>query len=341
MAAINVPRYTIDLSDIPEKRWDHIIDEYENSDIFCKTSTFISQSLVDEFGWFLGKYMIPLLFCFVSCFAWYFGDKEYIDELKGIAKRTTKYGLTFNKLYQLNIDYDFLAACTSSIVSDKGKRWHMRNMDWKGDVLRNTTIQVDFVRNDVKIFTATTWVGFVGILTGMRYGDNPMSISLNFRKKGNSYIWNIFRYFRGIQPTSFLIRKTLQEENVYLYESKYIIHSFISPCYLVIAQPDYSDLLMIDRNFIGAYGSNTEIVQTNIDQDIKVVDPKWANGDELLLNSIIRRDKNRQDIYELKKINSEELFKIMKNEPVFNNQTVYTTIMCPNDGLYESVYYLQ
>ncbi len=51
-------------------------------------------------------------------------------------------------------------------------------------------LDVDFQKNDQTIFKATTWVGYVGILTGMRVQDG-YSVSVNFRHAGGALTTNI------------------------------------------------------------------------------------------------------------------------------------------------------
>ncbi len=49
---------------------------------------------------------------------------------------------------------------------------------------------VDFQKNGQTISKATTWVGYVGILTGMRV-HNGYSVSVNFRHTGGSITTNL------------------------------------------------------------------------------------------------------------------------------------------------------
>ncbi len=51
-------------------------------------------------------------------------------------------------------------------------------------------LDVDFQKNGQTIFKATTWVGYVGILTGMRV-QNGYSVSVNFRHTGGGLTTNL------------------------------------------------------------------------------------------------------------------------------------------------------
>lgn len=71
----------------------------------------------------------------------------------------------------MNLSYELFATCTSIIVPDKdGNPLHCRTMDWDLPALRDLTLEVEFQRNGKTLYHATTWAGYVGILTGMRPG---------------------------------------------------------------------------------------------------------------------------------------------------------------------------
>lgn len=82
------------------------------------------------------------------------------------------------------------AHCTSIVVDGPdGTPIHFRTMDW-GDADRTTlgggmpelkaiTVMIDFQRDGKTVYSATTWAGYVGVLTGMRHGG--WSVSVNFR----------------------------------------------------------------------------------------------------------------------------------------------------------------
>lgn len=51
-------------------------------------------------------------------------------------------------------------------------------------------LDVDFQKNNQIIYKSTTWVGYVGILTGMRV-QNGYSVSVNFRHTGGALTTNL------------------------------------------------------------------------------------------------------------------------------------------------------
>ena len=79
-----------------------------------------------------------------------------------------------------------LCGCTTCIVKGdplqaKGKLFLARTLDWDMPVLREFTIEVSFVQKKKEVFRATTWAGYVGVLTGLRRGS--FAAAVNFRSR--------------------------------------------------------------------------------------------------------------------------------------------------------------
>ena len=55
---------------------------------------------------------------------------------------------------------------------------------------RRLLLDVDFQKQGRTIFKGTTWIGYVGILTGMRV-SNGYSVSVNFRHTGGTLKSNL------------------------------------------------------------------------------------------------------------------------------------------------------
>lgn len=77
------------------------------------------------------------------------------------------------------------AALTKQPHDTDAKMLHFRTFDWDMDELRWLIVKLEYVRgseSNTVIATSVTYVGFVGVLTGVRRG---LSISLNFRPNHN------------------------------------------------------------------------------------------------------------------------------------------------------------
>jgi hypothetical protein len=115
-------------------------------------------------------------------------DSEETQELKGIAKVS---GVPMYLLVAFNVLLDILMGCTSGGVLSQengqprssAKMLHFRTLDWDMDPLREVVVQLNFIRSKstqpkTVIASSVTYIGFVGVLTGVKPG---LSLSLNFR----------------------------------------------------------------------------------------------------------------------------------------------------------------
>jgi hypothetical protein len=99
-------------------------------------------------------------------------------------------------LVSFNVILDLLMGCTSGAVRSlepgqplsQAKMLHFRTLDWGMDPLRSVIVQLDFICSksvtpQKVLASSITYVGFVGILTGVR---KDLSMSLNFRSVHNA-----------------------------------------------------------------------------------------------------------------------------------------------------------
>ena len=76
---------------------------------------------------------------------------------------------------------------------------HIRTMDWEMPALQSMTIEVQFIKHGRPLFVCTTWAGYVGVLTGMRYGG--YSVSINYRRSPRvSFSANVRKGLSGGWP---------------------------------------------------------------------------------------------------------------------------------------------
>lgn len=220
--ARDTPRYTIDLSLPPVERYQQLAEDFK-SELASLPPLF--DEVVQSFPLNLSVYTVHrvarLLLRRVH-------SDEQTQELRGIHQVT---GIEMYLLVAFNVLLDLFMGCTSGGVrvrcSGEGtKILHFRTLDWGMDVLRKTIVRLDFIESHggPVIATSVTYVGFVGVLTGVRKG---LSISLNFRPNhdASSRIANFRFYFHHIlvllgfrHSISSLLRQPLLSCNV---SSKY------------------------------------------------------------------------------------------------------------------------
>lgn len=204
--------------------------------------------------------------------------------------------------------------------------------------MSHTAIEVEFYKGGQLLYQATTWAGYVGILTAVR--PKAYSLSINFRccNSGN-LITNLNSAVRGGWPVAFLVRHVLEtsasfDDTVALMKSEQLV----APTYVTIAgsKPGEGTLITRDRcvmeHQLFLQDNNDIIVQTNADY--------WdENPAEDILESVARRSVAHTGLNILKRIDNntlDSLWGIMRKEPIRNPVTIYTSLMCAADNVMES-----
>lgn len=270
----------------------------------------------------------------LSWASWLYSNKVfYIDELRAIS---TKSGIVLEKLIILQLCYELFACCTSILINENDKIIHYRTMDWEMPELKDLTIDVDFIKNGKHIFSATTWAGYIGVMTGIRFG--VCTVALNYRRSSSdgSILTNFNKSISGSWPVGFLIRHLLETEDNYDNIKMYLSNSaLISPCYLTLGGVKAGEGVIISRtrdnvDKIQTLGplNHDFIVQTNIDYD-KETDNSVPNimYSQQRIHVVKNIMKNYDETNDLKTI--VQRFNVW---PIINETTVYVTIMCCTDN---------
>src|SRR5205085_8846736 len=109
---------------------------------------------------------------------------EETAELAGISDTA---GVAVHHLIALNTFLDALMGCTSGgarISEERNKEsgeeeermLHFRTLDWGMDELRRLLVRLEFVKDGERVGSNLTYVGFVGVLTGVRFVHSDMGI---------------------------------------------------------------------------------------------------------------------------------------------------------------------
>ncbi|EGD88262.1 hypothetical protein H112_04745 [Trichophyton rubrum D6] len=177
------PTFRIDLSLPPSERYVVLASLYRQRlrsliDIFEELVSSLDGIISQKWVYRVAPILLRKLY-----------TREETEEIKGISRAT---GIDLYILVSLNVFLDLLMGCTSGAVLTKlphdtdSKMLHFRTLDWDMDDLRRLIVKLEYVRgleSNTVIATSVTYVGFVGVLTGVRRG---LSISLNFRPNHNS-----------------------------------------------------------------------------------------------------------------------------------------------------------
>ena len=173
----------------------------------------------------------------------FFGSVMYSEELTRIAEIL---GVPVGKVILLQLAYEAFAACTSVVANGDtadGHPLHIRTMDWEMPELERLTIEVDFQRGGRTVASATTWAGYVGVVTGLRVG--AFSLSVNYRrtelmseKPVAAFMKNLWGVVRSKWPVSYVLREVLTQEAPLSYSG--VLRFFrgvhlVAPCYITVA----------------------------------------------------------------------------------------------------------
>lgn len=215
-----IPKFVIDLSRPPEQRYSHIIPHFVEAVTSCDLPSLFDELLSELTGSHVSKWLStisPYLLRRVH-------SDEETAELRGIS---TAIGIPMHILVAFNVLLDLLLGCTSGGVrtldlpARTTRMLHFRTLDWGMDKLRHIIVELDFVKSagGPVIATTVTYLGYVGVLTGVRKG---LSMSLNFRpyhanetlRQRLSFRWNqamvIFGYRQSISSA---LRNILLDES--------------------------------------------------------------------------------------------------------------------------------
>ena len=107
--------------------------------------------------------------------------------------------LDMSSLLAFNLGYEIMGFCTSVVAQDTiGHTYHGRNLDFglflgfnmsgpnenfqwvNTELLRHTTVLTDITRGGQLLYSSVSYIGYVGLLTGVRKGGVTVSVDTRF-----------------------------------------------------------------------------------------------------------------------------------------------------------------
>lgn len=313
-----VPRLSVNLDSPPEERWSPAMHHWNLDQmraLFMKTLGQVvpveALPLVEKIGDVLDD-LLP---------------EPYAGEIRGIAKTV---GIGVGQMAVINMLYEFTAACTSIVAQDaNGTIWHGRNLDYSfTDAMRNISAIIDFKSQGKTVYTTTSFVGQVGVFTGMK--PYKFTISLNERDKGNA-IENIIEMLQAlllgkVKFTTFVLRDALAKDNSFdEVVQRFTSEQEVAPAYLIVAGVNPGEGVVITKARVSTVnvwrldlsGNRWFLLETNYDHWV----PPPKDDD--------RRDPGNKAMNAVgqKNINNNTMWNVLSTKPVLNNDTIYTTLM--------------
>ncbi|XP_010620077.1 acid ceramidase [Fukomys damarensis] len=337
-----VPWYTINLDLPPYKRWHElmadkgpmlkiIVNSLKNMVNAFVPSGKITQMVDQKLPGLLGQFSGP-----------------YEEEMKGIADVTE---IPLGEIISFNIFYELFTMCTSIITEDeKGHLLHVRNMDfgiflgWNinnntwvvTEELKPLTVNLDFQRNSKTVFKATSFAGYVGMLTGFKPGR--FSLTLNERFSMSGGFLGLIEWILGKKDASwigFITRSVLENATSY-EEAKNILAKtkLLAPAYFILGGNQSGEGCVITRerkDSLDVYELDPKqgrwyVVQTNYDRWKK---PLFLDDRRTPAQMCLKRTTQ-------KNVSFATLYDILSTKPVLNKLTVFTTLMDVSKNHFET-----
>lgn len=222
---------------------------------------------------------------------------------------------------------------------------HMRTMDWEMAFdLRAHTIDVEFYDERGPVCVATTWPGYVGILTGMRLPSqhrtvsDAYAISLNTRVCKDGFVANFVSYLLGGWPAGNLMRRVLMSCQTYDDAVRDLRSTrLIAPCFITVSTA--SRAVQLSRSRTG--DTQALVLSPRFPIIVQANLPHWVRWPDLEL-SLARRAKGRQLLLQHSPLPEpgEELWSrcwnILSVTPIYNASTLHATVMCPRTQFFQS-----
>ncbi|KAF5906630.1 N-acylethanolamine-hydrolyzing acid amidase, partial [Clarias magur] len=312
-ANFSPPLVNISLDRPPEIRWLPLKDLY-SIDVLQKAAAQVIDSTVPAWVHHAIKPVVRYLERFTP--------QPYAAEIRGIA---ALYGADISDILLLNFAYEVSAFCTSVVAQDtKGTIYHGRNLDYPHEVLKNLTIDIQFIKNGEVTYRGTSFAGYVGLWTGQ--SKNKFTVTGNQRDAGHWWYNVISAVLLKNSPVSWLVRETLegatdfqnaviQLSNIPIISSVYYIVGGVYPGEGVVITRDRSgpaDIWPLDT-----LHGNWYRVETNFDHWLPT--PRPDPRIEGAMNALNATGQNN--------INLQSLYRILSVVPVCTRTTVYTTMM--------------
>lgn len=321
-------KYAINLDTRPEERWTKMATEHSKelrgliSSVINFVEALVPKSLVEMIRGLQIDIVNDLPY-------------PYGAELLGVAKAAN---LSAIEAFLANVVYELTAfdwgsvnkdfnACTSIIAqTTNGTIYHVRNMDYGyPNFLRNLTVEVDFLENGVVSYTGTTFVGYVGLLTGQK--PNKFTVTLNQRSKGMWWMNLLEAFISGTHGlAAFLIRDILAHPLMDFKSAVDTLSStpFIASSYIIVAGVNPNEGVVITRGRPRAtdmwwLGSNHTwyLIETNYDH--------W----EAAPSFDDRREPAHNAMREMGQANvtATGLWRVLSTPLVANSGTIYSVVM--------------
>uniref|UniRef100_A0A2K6RLT1 Acid ceramidase n=1 Tax=Rhinopithecus roxellana TaxID=61622 RepID=A0A2K6RLT1_RHIRO len=302
------PWYTINLDLPPYKRWHElmvdkapmlkvIVNSLKNMVNTFVPSGKIMQIVDEKLPGLLGNFPGP-----------------FEEEMKGIAAVTD---IPLGHLiHGRNMDFGVFLG------------WNINNDTWViTEELKPLTVNLDFQRNNKTVFKASSFAGYVGMLTGFKPG--LFSLTLNERFSVNGGYLGILEWILGKKDAMWIgfLTRTVLENSTSYEEAKNTLTKtkILAPAYFILGGNQSGEGCVITRDRkesldvyeLDAKHGRWYVVQTNYD--------RWKNP--FFLDDRRTPAKMCLNHTTQENISFETMYDVLSTKPVLNKLTVFTTLI--------------
>lgn len=342
------PRHTINLDLEPSQRWADFTKTYAAR---ANVTLAYLRKMVGP-GTVLHPVVESLRKAVLSGGGW---TAEHLAEMQGIADVG---GFDVEDIQLANLFYEFgtlgagdptnaAKACTSIVAQlANGTIVHARNQDYSLPGLSDITVQVDFARSGKVVYSGNTFAGYIGLPTAMRPGGWSVSCDSRFNGQGWNLLANINTAKKGGKTIGILVREMLESASTF-DEAVAALNStsVIAPAYYIVAGAKAGEGAVVTRNRDSPDNShNNEGIWRLTDNSTYPGTGRWwrleTNWDHWLKDGLTdgRRVAANKMMGAMGQDNADlaSLFGLLSTKPVLASDTVYTSLMCPAQGLYDT-----
>jgi len=251
----SVPKSSVNLDVAPIDRWTDLATQYK-----AQINNMVNQ-FVDHIKQFPGRKWENFLLYMEANQEQLLNrmPNGYGDEIRGIQKAT---GLQMSSLLAFNLGYEIMGFCTSVTAQDaSGHMYHGRNLDfglflgfntsagpnenfqWTNtDLLRQMTVQVDFTRGGNVLYSTVSYVGYVGLLTGVRKNGVTVTVDTRFDDNFDKFLK---AWIQDPTDTASLLSQALRSQieddttgsDFEAYWTQLAATRLVAPAYAIIGGP--------------------------------------------------------------------------------------------------------
>uniref|UniRef100_UPI00358FA6E7 acid ceramidase n=1 Tax=Myxine glutinosa TaxID=7769 RepID=UPI00358FA6E7 len=270
------------------------------------------------------------------------------EELESVAQAS---GIPIGEIVLYNLFYEVFTVCTSIVAQDqKGHIFHARNLDFglflgwdrtnntwaMTERLSDLVVNVNAQRGGKTVFRSTTFVGYLGILTGEHPGLFTLTMNERFNLDGG-YL-GILEWLLGHRTghwMSFLTRAVLENATSY-DEAKTILSTteLLAPAYYILGGYKPGQGCVITRartSCLDVWTLNVTrgrwfVLETNYD---RWRPPFFWDDRRTSATECLERTGAAN-------VSVKTIYDVLSTKPVLNKLTVYTSLMSLQSDTYEA-----